>query len=140
MNDVLYLFDNPGVSSTLPAYAVDAGNGKASMVVTTLSADLSLYLLLGASTAVSGYGFYVQDSGAQVGSSFSFTIPDPGSDPVGLPSIPSGAVGAIVVLSGNIIWSLGNGQTTPTADFKVNYNNYPKMICDPEYNTFGRVV
>lgn len=109
--------------------------------VTIRPADVNAYWLLGVSGTVTATGFFIDKHHNRIGDAFSTSIPqaDGESDPVRIAaSIPDNAVGACLRLSGDVYFDL-NGSPSAADDFKSNYGLYPKLIADPEFNSFGRV-
>ena len=96
----------------------------------------------GAPGTANGYG--VDEYGNRCTNSFSLVIGAAGT-PTNLVqqataqsvAMPIGMVGMILKLSGPVYFDYWNGLTD--ADFAANYANYPSLINDPQYDTFGRV-
>lgn len=117
----------------------------ADLISGSVNAPLSTIRMLSVSGTVTATGYFVDERGVRVGVSFSGSIPaaSAGSQaPVDFAdlsgaALPSGAVGARVVLSGPIYWD-ASSEDKSTSDFKANPTRFGQAINSPEYNAFGR--
>lgn len=131
--------------------SMSAGNSLASSNTpvtdaSVLTFPMADYLFLGVSQAVTFSGIFVDATGAQVGNSFTASVPQGNgtNNPVSIAtiagiSIPNNAVAVAAAINSNLYFSLANGQATPTADFKANYVNYPQKLAGDGALALGKI-
>lgn len=112
---------------------VDSTNPANPVLMVGNMLNLSAIRLLARGSALTLRGFYVDVAGNQLGNVWSLSVPvgNGSNDPVGLPSVPSGAVDARlrVDAAADLVayYSACGPDGGDFADFKANYANYPSV-------------
>lgn len=95
----------------------------------------SVYWFVGATAATTATGYWVGDDGCQVGTSFSVSIPAPGSTAVTL-APPADAIGGHVRFGADV--RVVKSEAAPT-DVVANHARYPVIPGGADW-TLGRAI